>query len=858
MPDCSDGIGGGNRGLTQAHGAVGAGGTLIIAAGTYDGNQLGGTGASFITAYANTTIRAATVADGDISKVGSVILDGQGATAHVLDVRHANTTVSHIDFRIPASPYAAFFTRVNGTFLNNCTFTLGRGSVNALGIDSNCPSACTSTINSSSFYGVKYLGSSSNYNHTPAFNYCIIGAGNILNYNASAVFNNCIFWAETSSVMATTSSQSQTVTWNNCIFFGNSAGSTTNAILERKDGHSQTWVVNNGLLMGNPYQNDNYNFHNVTVNNSIRNKWPKFVSNPYPSAIAFVIDDSGNMDWFNDTVRPKLEAYGWKGGVAANATGSLSSGEWAKLKSLENNGHEILCHSRHHINLGNIAAAFSISRAGTTAGMANGVLSTSVPHSYTLSNYTMAQLRTQMQSDGYTVGTLTTNYDLIPATVLADFTPGTAIATPYNLAMDQTRTYNEEVLNSKQDMIAAGLNPQAFVPPGNQSSTALRTYLKNTAGFIGARGDAAQYQTLASLNIFDLPLRDFHFNFSTYSACTGGGETESNCIKRNVLSWLSKQAVEGSLYVFYTHGSIEWSSDQWDALLSAVYDSGVQVMTVTGLINYAKSYNPSGDLTTADGFTYNRTLVDQSNFNLSPDSPAIDQGVNAVWSGIANVKDYSGLPVTDASGNIVAPGGVVDIGPYEYVPGVYSLTALQKGTGSGTLSASGLSCNGNTCTGSYPSNTVVNIAATPDAGSTLSALAGCDSVSGNSCTVTMIGNRSVSINFSLINGFAITFTGSGTLSAPGLSCSGNTCTGSYAYGTVLTITAIPENGYVLTGWSGCDSVEGSNCIVTVRAGVSPVAVFDTGPVPVAVPAVGGIGLVFCIILGIGMICLKRE
>ncbi|HET6421459.1 MAG TPA: hypothetical protein VFG19_14985, partial [Geobacteraceae bacterium] len=88
------------------------------------------------------------------------------------------------------------------------------------------------------------------------------------------------------------------------------------------------------------------------------------------------------------------------------------------------------------------------------------------------------------------------------------------------------------------------------------------------------------------------------------------------------------------------------------------------------------------------------------------------------------------------------------------------------------------------------------------------------------------------------------------------SCSGNTCTGSYAYGTVLTITAIPENGYVLTGWSGCDSVEGSNCIVTVRGGVSPVAFFDTGPV--AVPALGGIGLVLCIILGIGMICLKRE
>lgn len=39
-----------------------------------------------------------------------------------------------------------------------------------------------------------------------------------------------------------------------------------------------------------------------------------------------------------------------------------------------------------------------------------------------------------------------------------------------------------------------------------------------------------------------------------------------------------------------------------------------------------------------------------------------------VWTGTASVTDYAGTAITNAAGVLVAPGGKVDIGAYEYRP----------------------------------------------------------------------------------------------------------------------------------------------------------------------------------------------
>ena len=77
------------------------------------------------------------------------------------------------------------------------------------------------------------------------------------------------------------------------------------------------------------------------------------------------------------------------------------------------------------------------------------------------------------------------------------------------------------------------------------------------------------------------------------------------------------------------------------------------------------------------------------------------------------------------------------------------LMANTNGLGSGTISASGLSCGVPSCWGIYDYNSEVNVTATPSAGSTLAVWTGCDSVEGNTCTVNMTGDRSILAVFTL-------------------------------------------------------------------------------------------------------------
>ena len=59
-----------------------------------------------------------------------------------------------------------------------------------------------------------------------------------------------------------------------------------------------------------------------------------------------------------------------------------------------------------------------------------------------------------------------------------------------------------------------------------------------------------------------------------------------------------------------------------------------------------------------------RKIIDDD-FRLRHDSPCRNAGDNSVWSGTASIIDYAGNAITDAAGDIVAAGDVVDIGALE-------------------------------------------------------------------------------------------------------------------------------------------------------------------------------------------------
>jgi Divergent InlB B-repeat domain len=75
-----------------------------------------------------------------------------------------------------------------------------------------------------------------------------------------------------------------------------------------------------------------------------------------------------------------------------------------------------------------------------------------------------------------------------------------------------------------------------------------------------------------------------------------------------------------------------------------------------------------------------------------------------------------------------------------------TLTASRTGDGTGTVSGTGLTCSGATCTGRYRPGTVVTLAAAPTGGSTLAGWNGC-TPSGLTCTVTMSADRTVTAQF---------------------------------------------------------------------------------------------------------------
>src|SRR5205807_1525829 len=69
-------------------------------------------------------------------------------------------------------------------------------------------------------------------------------------------------------------------------------------------------------------------------------------------------------------------------------------------------------------------------------------------------------------------------------------------------------------------------------------------------------------------------------------------------------------------------------------------------------------------------------------------------------------------------------------------------------------------------------------------------------------------------------------TGNGTVTSDpaGINC-GATCSAAFDSGTVVTLTATPGFLSIFSGWSGCDAVSGTTCIVTMSAARSVTANF---------------------------------
>lgn len=161
--------------------------------------------------------------------------------------------------------------------------------------------------------------------------------------------------------------------------------------------------------------------------------------------------------------------------------------------------------------------------------------------------------------------------------------------------------------------------------------------------------------------------------------------------------------------------------------------------------------------------------------------------------------------------------------------GQFPLTVVKTGGGDGGLTSSpaGISCTAGSCTtatASFTAAATVTLTAAVDGSSTFVGWGGACVAAGSTptCTVTMSGALTATANFAKIQRTVnVMKTGTGmnvgtvTSMPAGITC-GATCNGSFADGTVLVLTQTPGTNNTFGTWTGCDSVAGSVCIVTVN------------------------------------------
>jgi uncharacterized repeat protein (TIGR02543 family) len=169
-----------------------------------------------------------------------------------------------------------------------------------------------------------------------------------------------------------------------------------------------------------------------------------------------------------------------------------------------------------------------------------------------------------------------------------------------------------------------------------------------------------------------------------------------------------------------------------------------------------------------------------------------------------------------------------------------------SGTGAGTVTSDDhrVVC-GNDCSEIYEPSEVLTLIAAAAPGSAFTGWSSACTGTSEACSVTMIGNRTVTASFALKTALTVTLAGNGhglvtTSTDGGITC-GTDCTESYAPSATITLNAAPSQGSAFDGWSGACTGQNTSCVVTMAESRSVSAYFKTVSSPPASGNGGGGG-----------------
>jgi PKD repeat protein len=212
--------------------------------------------------------------------------------------------------------------------------------------------------------------------------------------------------------------------------------------------------------------------------------------------------------------------------------------------------------------------------------------------------------------------------------------------------------------------------------------------------------------------------------------------------------------------------------------------------------------------------------------------------LNASATGASTFGGWTGACTGPNPCNLVVNGPLTATAIFNPPP-VFTLTASTGGSGSGTVSGTGIACPGD-CTETYPAGTPVTLTATAAGGSNFTGWTGdCAAFTGTTCTLTMSANRTAGAGFAFATAtLTITVTegpgsdGSIDVSPPGkFSCAGapapgNTCVLNYGSPVTVILDPIAITGsFVAWGGDCAAALVGTQCTLVMSTSRTVTAAF---------------------------------